>query len=452
MAAPLQLAAAADGSPVSFSSTLPAIVPEPVFNPQFVYTGQPVPMDATVAGEPTGTPATCVFRMVDPDDLTEFTAPVTDGHCKATGTPFTTVGRHSWSVMLMNESGNQAANSSLSINVVDPLPPPELVVSDGLTTGIPVVGDVDAGAPNGYTITAAAVVPTAAFGRTAVPGSTVTTAAPTVIASGSLDPRNRSGQASATWRPTAGGDYIVSMTFKDVLGRQRTTTKRVHVSVPQPPRVSLPAASLIVGSKPSLTSLPMHLGWTGTAGTSPLSSYKLQVKSPSATTYVAVPLAAPLATTKDTAAAPGGSTIFRVQVVDKTNAASGWQSAAVLPAVINDGAPAITYVGTWSAPSLAGALGGAVHATTRNGASAQLTTTARSIGIVTTMGPNRGKLSVSIDGAAPVLIDLYSPTLKTVQLLFVRNFAAAASHTVKVTSVTTAVRPRVDIDAFVTLR
>lgn len=84
-------------------------------------------------------------------------------------------------------------------------------------------------------------------------------------------------------------------------------------------------------------------------------------------------------------------------------------------------------------------------------------TTVGSMALVTVVGPDRGRATVSVDGGAPIAIDLYSPIPRLATIGYAANgLASGRQHSMVVQVLGTrnaaSTSNRVDIDAFVLLR
>jgi hypothetical protein len=71
---------------------------------------------------------------------------------------------------------------------------------------------------------------------------------------------------------------------------------------------------------------------------------------------------------------------------------------------------------------------------------------------VTTVGPNRGKAKILINGSHVQTIDLSAPGTVERVLAWQGTWTSSATRTIKVVVVGTSGRPRVDVDAFVVLK
>lgn len=110
-------------------------------------------------------------------------------------------------------------------------------------------------------------------------------------------------------------------------------------------------------------------------------------------------------------------------------------NAAPLPVTFIDNPPgaAVTYGGTWTHGADNLYYNSTKSTSTALGSYCQCAFTGTNISIFGTKGPDQGKLSVNIDGAAPVVVDCYWPVpLFRVQLYQISGLTNAA-HTVKAT-------------------
>ena len=80
------------------------------------------------------------------------------------------------------------------------------------------------------------------------------------------------------------------------------------------------------------------------------------------------------------------------------------------------------------------------------------TTTARSIGFVTTKASSRGSFRVYVDGVYKATISTYSTTTQVRRIVYQFNWATPGTHKIRIYVLGTSGHPRVDVDAFVVLR
>lgn len=118
------------------------------------------------------------------------------------------------------------------------------------------------------------------------------------------------------------------------------------------------------------------------------------------------------------------------------------------------------YNGKWTSGNLPGSYGGTVRYSSTARDKVQLNKIAFTVNgnfaWVSTLGPNRGLASVTVDGGPPQTVDLYSPTLQPAKVAFAaNNLAAGTDHTVTVQVLGTrnaaSSGTRVDLDAFLAI-
>lgn len=123
------------------------------------------------------------------------------------------------------------------------------------------------------------------------------------------------------------------------------------------------------------------------------------------------------------------------------------------------------YSGSWTTQPVAGAYGGSVRFATAPGPRAALNKIAYSISgnasLITTLGPDRGLLSYSVDGGPGMTMSTWASTLKPAQVLLNLDLSAG-THTVTVTVLgqkdpanpctITGCGTRVDVDAFAVIK
>jgi probable HAF family extracellular repeat protein len=107
----------------------------------------------------------------------------------------------------------------------------------------------------------------------------------------------------------------------------------------------------------------------------------------------------------------------------------------------------IHYGGRWTRSARAGDWGGHEKAATKAGATASITFTGKRVWWIASQDSSFGRARVAIDGHVVTTVDLgtFGGARRTA---FVHAFAKVGTHTLKVTVLGTAGRPRVDVDAF----
>ena len=154
--------------------------------------------------------------------------------------------------------------------------------------------------------------------------------------------------------------------------------------------------------------------------------------------------------------------LFRVRA-SGAGEMSNWVTGRVFAAepVDDTNNSRVAFSGAWAPSVLAGAWGGGTRVTSAR-CSAELRAGAvfgslGSIAWITTMGPDRGMVFVTVDDKDSVAVDLYAPTLQVGVVGFVAtNLAAGHSHRMLIRTRALknplAVGVRVDADAFVVVK
>jgi len=214
------------------------------------------------------------------------------------------------------------------------------------------------------------------------------------------------------------------------------------------------------------STVPVTLTWGPSTG--PLTGYQLQQSLNGGAFTDATP--APGTTLKLTQNLAMGTTTapnayqFRVRGCNNTHC-SAWvlgPKFSTMP-IDETNSAFVSFNGTWTRDvTLPRAYGGSVLFATTSKDKAQLPnkvtfTSQGSLAWVAVMGPALGKASVSIDGATPIVVDLYAPTRQIAMITFAaNNLAAGAQHSIVVQVLGTknpaSLSTRVDVDAFVLLK
>ena len=197
-----------------------------------------------------------------------------------------------------------------------------------------------------------------------------------------------------------------------------------------------------------------------------VASYHLQ-ESVNGVGFVDVTLPSPTATSivrtlKPTAAnnsTPVTTYAYRVQATDKQGNVSAFAIAPTFTLPDIDNSFNTSFNGSWSGGNLAGAFGGSVQFSSTAGSAAGPANalSASSVAFVSTLGPDRGKATITLDGVVVATVDLYAPTQQTAQVVWsTSGLKTTTTHTIKVTALNTknaaSKGTRVDYDAILTLK
>jgi hypothetical protein len=226
------------------------------------------------------------------------------------------------------------------------------------------------------------------------------------------------------------------------------------------------AGPITAGTK----SVPVTISWAGSACQSGaincnIDHYVLQ-QSVNGLAFGTVALGSPTATsvTVNLTASPTNNSLpattyrYQVQAVDTLGNISAFSIAAPFTVPDTDNSFNSSFGGGWSGVTLSGAFGGSVQESSTAGATAQPASAApaTSLALVSTLGPDRGKAQIKVDGQLVATVDLYSPTQTTAQVVWAINGLGAGNHNLQLVSTGTknaaATAAKVDYDAVVGLR
>ena len=250
-----------------------------------------------------------------------------------------------------------------------------------------------------------------------------------------------------TYTGVTDGTYTFSVTATDATGSTGVPVDYTFaVQTLTTATVVAPSASVLTPATASVTGVQTTISWsasactTGVAGCN-IASYQLQ-ESVNGGPFVDVPLTSPTATSVVRTLRPnllnlplGATYLYQVRA---TNAQGVVSAFAVGPKVnlgLFDDAVSTTFTGQWSGNALLGALLGQVHWSSTAGAAAGPSNpfAGTGAGLVSALGPDRGKALIMLDGAAAGVVDLYAPTQQAAQVVWsTSGLSSAATHTVKV--------------------
>jgi hypothetical protein len=228
----------------------------------------------------------------------------------------------------------------------------------------------------------------------------------------------------------------------------QVTVDRTAPSVP-----SLSTPTLDVGLALPGSTVPIRLNWTASndsgSGLAP-APYRLERSlSGGAWSF----MGGFTGLTAGPAASSSGTVRFRVRSIDKAGNESDWEYTPTLSArLIQQTSAAVKYGGVWAtAKASAYSAGSTVYANI-SGRSATYTFTGRSMAIVTTKGPSRGKVKIYVNGVLVTTLELYRSAYQYRSIAWQKTWSVSGTRTVKLVVVGTARRPRVDLDAVIVLR
>jgi hypothetical protein len=280
-----------------------------------------------------------------------------------------------------------------------------------------------------------------------------------------------------TFKPTAAGAKTAALTLGDnAAGGTQNVSLTGNGVTAQIPAVSAPVQrfteagmplKLTVAAPIANSTLPIAIRWSP-VGTNPIDHYELQSSTNGAAmTTVSLPVAG--VTSYAAVLKVGGANspqTYQYQV--RACATAGTASCSAYAAgptftvspLDDTGIAASSWKGTWKTANLNGAYGGSVHWSSTTGSSVGNSfsfNVTGNVAIASTLGPDRGKFKVDVDGTtvAPS-VDLYAPKETPATVPTAIDGVTAGSHTVTITALGTqnaASRgSRVDLDGFIILK
>ena len=154
----------------------------------------------------------------------------------------------------------------------------------------------------------------------------------------------------------------------------------------------------------------------------------------------------------DRRVAPGHDYRFRVRGVDAFGNIGAWRTTSLATfSRWSDTSATIRYSRSWTTSTNTAFWGGHARSSSTAGATARWTGQLRSIGLVSRVGPNRGKARIYINGTLVATIDLRAATASGPRIVWTRNWSTRAIRTITIRVLGTAGRPRIDLDDLVTM-
>ncbi|TME38435.1 MAG: fibronectin type III domain-containing protein [Chloroflexi bacterium] len=355
------------------------------------------------------------------------------------------------------------------------------VASNSVTPAAPAAPLATApGAPTGVTATASNAQASVSFTAPASDGGSPITSY-TVTSSPAGGSATVSAPAGGGAPPTTatvtgltnGTAFTFTVTASNAAGTSPASAPSNSVTPTAPP-ATVPAApgapvqsiatpsKLTVASPIQNSTIPVTLNWSASSS-SGITSYQLQ-QSTNGGAFVDASVQPTGTATSATVTPPMGTLLayqFQVRACSNPTTCSAFAVGPKFRLVpVDDNIVAnIAFRGGWTVAPVPGAYGGSVHFATKPGANATLNSLTWTVvgngAWVSTLGPDRGKATVTVDGGPPTIIDLYAPTQQPAQVVWTLGNLGPGTHTVVVT-VQGAQNPastgsRVDVDAFVVI-
>jgi trimeric autotransporter adhesin len=220
------------------------------------------------------------------------------------------------------------------------------------------------------------------------------------------------------------------------------------------PTVGVPTVALKMPQQIGPTA-SLQVSWSAASDPSGIDDYELQYKANTGA-WNNVPLSSPTATSAALGLPFGNAYQFRLRATDAASNTGLWATTpSSTLARKQEKASAITYTGTWKRVALSGASGGYVKKSGNTGARATFSFSGRTIGWVSTLGPDRGKADVWLDGVKVATIDLYTPTSQKARLVWTSPTTGPGSHSLQIrvlgTRNASSTGVRIDLDCLLVL-
>ena len=276
-------------------------------------------------------------------------------------------------------------------------------------------------------------------------GDGTTTSSATAVVSTPGTAALADGTHQVCLRATDGHDNVTTPAACATLTIPDTTAPAFTTAVTVTPRagVALPSAA-------ATSAIPVVVSWAATDSVG-VTGYTLERRTGTGA-WTKVTLASATATSYATTVPSSGTVAFRVTARDAAGHATLSTSAALSARLVQQTSTAIVRRGTWTSYSLATLSGGSDRWARTAGASATFTFTGRSIGFVSMRGTGRGSVTIVVDGKTAATVSLYRSSAQPRYIAWSRAWATSGTHTVRLIVAGTAGRPRVDLDAFITVK
>jgi hypothetical protein len=138
---------------------------------------------------------------------------------------------------------------------------------------------------------------------------------------------------------------------------------------------------------------------------------------------------------------------YRVRLRKTNGQVGAWYTGERFDArLVQDKHESMGWTSGWQRVKSPAASGGIVTYAKRADTQMAFSSNARTVAVIGTRGPSRGKARVFINGRLEAVVDLYAAKTEWRVLIFSRAWAHSATRTIRVEVVGTPGRPRVDID------
>ena len=223
------------------------------------------------------------------------------------------------------------------------------------------------------------------------------------------------------------------------------------------PVAAPPAQRLAGGATLGASTVPLRVSWAAATDADPSSGiarYLVQRRTKVGSTWRAWKTVGSTTKLFLTIGTAPGTHQFRLQAIDGGGNRSAYRTGSGFTLADPQGGAALRFVRSWNTQSSADFFDGSTRWSRVLRASATHTFTGRQVAWVSSRGPDRGRAKVYIDGAHVATVDLYRGSRQFRRIVFEASWETSGTHTIKIKVVSKSSqssKPRVDLDAFVTL-
>ena len=276
---------------------------------------------------------------------------------------------------------------------------------------------------------------------------------------------NNTCAVTVKFSPTAPGPRTARLIYKDDANNSPVQVLALSGDGvdAQAPTVTAPLMTLVNNTAMNLPANALTVNVAASAtDASGVASMQLEMSTDSGRTWATIKTSASgqIATTLTFNAALVYQ--FRASATDALgNGSAPVSSSAYHLSLADDNSGTPKFSGSWSTQKnnavTAGAFGNTIHEATAPPAgktnTVTFTFTGSEVALLAAVGPDRGQVSVSVDGRAAQIVDLYAPAQRQAMVVGAASGLAVGSHTVTVNVLgarnTASSGTRVDLDAFV---
>ncbi len=248
---------------------------------------------------------------------------------------------------------------------------------------------------------------------------------------------------------------LLSGSIMDMAGNPGPATSAAALPVVverMPPTATAPASVLLASGRALAPGgAVVRLTWHGSDNTA-IDHYELRSSTDGGATWTVVYSSVDVATA-DVAAPVTGTIRYCVVAFDTAGNSSACVAGPVRTyRLVQQTSTAVKWAGTWKVATAAAWSGGSAKYATAAGASATFTFTGRTVALVSTRALTRGKVRIYQGSTLLATVDLKAASTTYRSVVWQKTWTTVATRTIRVVALGTAGRPRVDVDAFLTIK